>query len=103
MGGKRHASATLPQERVPVPIVQEAGWASGPVWYGAENLAPTGFETTNLRARKEWLYRLYFLGLQLDYCQIFTAVILMYHVYTEAVIYSDFVMLCFYTVHKINA
>jgi hypothetical protein len=26
----------------PVPIVQEAGWASGPVWMGAENLAPTG-------------------------------------------------------------
>ena len=27
----------------PVPIVQEAGWASGPVWTGAKNLAPTGF------------------------------------------------------------
>ena len=27
----------------PVPIVQEAGWASGPVWTGAENLAPPGF------------------------------------------------------------
>ena len=25
----------------PVPIVQEAGWASGPVWTGAENLAAT--------------------------------------------------------------
>jgi hypothetical protein len=25
----------------PVPIVQEAGWAPGPVWTGAENLAPT--------------------------------------------------------------
>ena len=24
----------------PVPIVQEAGWATGPVWTGAENLAP---------------------------------------------------------------
>ena len=23
-----------------VPIVQEAGWATGPVWTGAENLAP---------------------------------------------------------------
>jgi len=23
-----------------VPIVQEAGWAPGPVWTGAENLAP---------------------------------------------------------------
>jgi len=27
----------------PVPIVQEAGWASGPVWMAAEKLAPTGF------------------------------------------------------------
>ena len=26
----------------PVPIVQEAVWAPGPVWTGAENLAPTG-------------------------------------------------------------
>jgi len=29
----------------PVPIVQEAGWASGPVWTGAENLAPTGIRS----------------------------------------------------------
>ena len=28
----------------PVPIVQEAGRASGPVWTGAENLAPPGFD-----------------------------------------------------------
>ena len=27
-----------------VPIVQEAGWASEPVWIGAENLAPPGFD-----------------------------------------------------------
>ena len=27
--------------KVQVPIVQEAGWAPGPVWTGAENLAPT--------------------------------------------------------------
>ena len=31
-----------PQERDPVPIVQEAGWAPWSVWTGAENLAPTG-------------------------------------------------------------
>ena len=28
----------------PVPIVQEAGLAPGPVWTGVENLAPTGFD-----------------------------------------------------------
>jgi len=27
-----------------MPIVQEAGWASRPVWTGAENLAPPGFD-----------------------------------------------------------
>jgi hypothetical protein len=26
----------------PVPIVHEAGWAPGPVWTCAKNLAPTG-------------------------------------------------------------
>jgi len=28
----------------PVPIVQEAGWAPGPVWTGAENLTSPGFD-----------------------------------------------------------
>ena len=32
-------------EKEPVPIVQEAGWAPGPVWTGAENLAPTGIRS----------------------------------------------------------
>jgi len=34
-----------PLEREPVPIVKEAGWASGTVWMGAENFAPPpGFD-----------------------------------------------------------
>ena len=28
----------------PVPIVQEAGWAPGLVWTGAEDLTPPGFD-----------------------------------------------------------
>jgi hypothetical protein len=28
----------------PVPISREAGWVSGPVWTGAENLAQPGFD-----------------------------------------------------------
>jgi hypothetical protein len=32
------------RERNPVPIVLEAGWAPGPVWAGAENFAPPGFD-----------------------------------------------------------
>jgi len=31
----------------PVPIVEEAGWAPGPVWIGAENLATTGIRSPN--------------------------------------------------------
>ena len=34
----------------PVPIVQEAGWAPGPVWTGAENLAPLGFDPWTLQS-----------------------------------------------------
>jgi len=40
----------------PVPIVQEAGWASGPAWTGAENLAPTGIRSPDRPAIP--LYRL---------------------------------------------
>ena len=40
MGGQRHAPAALSPGKDPVPIVQEAVWASGPVWTGAENLPP---------------------------------------------------------------
>jgi len=36
----------------PAPIVQEAGWAPGPVWTGAENLAPTGIRCPERPARR---------------------------------------------------
>ena len=42
----------------PVPIVQEAGWSPGPVWTGAENLAPTGIRSPDRPARSQSLYRL---------------------------------------------
>ena len=42
----------------PVPIVQEAGWAAGPGWIGAENLAPTGIRSPDRPARSQSLYRL---------------------------------------------
>ena len=29
----------------PIPIVQEVGWAPGPVWTGSENLAPNGIRS----------------------------------------------------------
>jgi len=42
----------------PVPIVQEAGWAPGPVWTGAENLAPTGIWSLDRPAHSQSLYQL---------------------------------------------
>jgi hypothetical protein len=41
-----------------VPIVQEVGWAPGPVWTGAENLAHTGTRSPDHSARSQSLYRL---------------------------------------------
>jgi hypothetical protein len=41
-----------------LPIVLEAGWAPGPVWAGAENLAPTGIRPPDRPARSQSLYRL---------------------------------------------
>jgi hypothetical protein len=41
-----------PCERAPVPIVNEAGWAPGPVWTDMENrksLAPTGVRTRTVQ------------------------------------------------------
>ena len=46
----------------PVPVVQEAGWAPGPIWTGAENLAPTGIRSPGHPARSESLYRLRYPG-----------------------------------------
>jgi hypothetical protein len=51
-----------PRERDPVPIVREAGWAPGPVWTAAENLAPTGIRSPDRPARSESLYRLSYRG-----------------------------------------
>jgi hypothetical protein len=46
------------RERDAVPILQEAGWAPGPVWTAAENLAPTGVRSPDRPTRNESLYRL---------------------------------------------
>ena len=42
----------------PVPIVQEAGWAPGLVWAGAENLTPTGIQSPDRPACSQSLYQL---------------------------------------------
>ena len=58
VSGQHHAPAAFTPVKDPVPITQEAGWASEPVRISAENLAPTGIRSTDLPARSESLYRL---------------------------------------------
>jgi len=41
VGGHCHTLAVAPQKREPVLTVQEAGWATGLVWMGAEYPPPT--------------------------------------------------------------
>jgi hypothetical protein len=45
------------RERDPVPTVQEAGRAPGPVWTDVENLAPPGIRSLDRPACSESLYR----------------------------------------------
>ena len=61
VGGQRHAPAALPRKRDPVSLVKAAGWAPGPVWTDAENLASTGIRSRT-PARSESLYRLSYPG-----------------------------------------
>ena len=67
LGGGRVFKATrrplYPRERYKVPPVQETGWATGPVWTGAGNLALTGIRSPDHPGRTEWLYRLSYPGL----------------------------------------
>jgi hypothetical protein len=49
----------------PVSIVQNVGWAPGPVWTCAKSLAPTGIQSPNCPARSQSLYRLSYPGLLL--------------------------------------
>ena len=56
MGGQRHAPADL--------LPGEAGWAPGPVWTGAENLAHNGIRYPDSPARSQSLYLLSYPGPQ---------------------------------------
>ena len=58
MRGQRHALAAFYPGKDPVPIVQEAGWAPGPIWTGAENLASNGIRSPDRPARSQSLYQL---------------------------------------------
>jgi len=56
VGGQPHALAASTPRKDLVPIVQEARWAPGLVWTGAENLAPTGIRSPHHPARSQSLY-----------------------------------------------
>jgi hypothetical protein len=58
-----------------VAIVQEAGWAPGPVWTGAANLAPTRVQSPDRPARSEPLYRLNYPGSPYSGCKYVNAII----------------------------
>ena len=62
VGGQRYAPAAFSPGKDPVPIVQEAGWAPGPVWIGPKNLALTVIRSPDFPVRNESLYQLRYPG-----------------------------------------
>jgi hypothetical protein len=55
---QRHAPTVLIPGKDTLPTVQEAGWAPGPIWTGAENLTHTGIRSPDRPTRSQSLYRL---------------------------------------------
>jgi hypothetical protein len=51
VGSQRHATGRFTLGKDPVTIPQKAGWALGPVWTDAENLAPTRIRSPDRPAR----------------------------------------------------
>ena len=62
VGGPHHTPTALLPGKDPVPTVQETRWAPGPVWTGAENVAPTGIRSPDRPACSESLYQLRYAG-----------------------------------------
>ena len=55
VGGERHATAALPPEGNPVPLIQEPVWTQRPVWTSAETFVPTGIRSEDRPARNQLL------------------------------------------------
>ena len=49
VGIRHHAPGTWPLRKDPIPLLQEAGWASGLGWTGVENLPLPGFKPRTLQ------------------------------------------------------
>jgi len=53
---QRHVLAAFYPRENPVPIVQEAGLAPGPVWTGAKNFTFTGIRSPDRPARSQSIF-----------------------------------------------
>jgi len=53
-------------ERDAILIVQETGWALGPIWMGPENLTTTRVRTPDRPARGDSLYKVHYPGQQIN-------------------------------------
>ena len=62
VAGQSHAPAALPLTKIHGTNCIRGGWAPGPVWTCAENLAPTGIRSPNHSTPIESLYRLSYRG-----------------------------------------
>jgi len=65
----------------PVPIVQEAGWAPGPVWTGVENLTPTRIQSPDRPTSSQLLYQLRYPAHQYACRPIFCLQVFFLHFY----------------------
>ena len=66
-----HPGRTLPPGKDPVPLLQEAGWAPGPVWTGGKS-RPHRDSIQDRPARSQFLYRLsYIANLEWIYIYIY--------------------------------
>ena len=87
---QRHAPAAPYPGKDPVPIVQEAGWASGPVGAGMENLAPAGIRSPDRPAHRQSLYRLRYPAQKWD---VRTGIIKKQSVFTSVVTKNELLLL----------
>jgi len=63
--GQPHALAACTPAKDPVPIVQQAGWAPGPVWTGGKSRSHRD-SIPDRPAPSQSLYRLSYLAPQMD-------------------------------------
>jgi len=62
VGGQRHAPVLLAPGKNRYLLYRRSGWAPGPAWTGAENLATIGIRSPERPARNESLNRLSYPG-----------------------------------------